>query len=288
MLTGSTIGDIKHYLRYSNVIVKLLIANVSVFLVVAIIHWVCNNTGVSAAFDLAIHRFEFPASLKSLLWQPWSAITYMFLHLELFHIGFNMLWLYWFGEIFILYLGEKKVLPLYIIGGLGGALLYSLAFNLIPNFKNSVELSHLLGASGSIYAIVFASIILNPDHEISLIFFDKVKIKYIAIALIILGLINSYYGNAGGEIAHLGGALVGSFYIISLRQGFDPINFAALFKRRSPVKVTYKNTDVQSANKNRSNSEQQKVDEILDKIARSGYDSLSKEERDFLFNYSKK
>lgn len=290
MLTGSIIGDIKYHFRYGNMVIKLIFINVAVFVFFGLFYLVGFIAQSNVIYSLLLQHLELPASLHTLLWQPWTVLTYMFLHVALMHVLFNMLWLYWFGEIFVLYLGDKKVLPLYIIGGLGGALTYLLAYNLIPVFKPSVDVSYLLGASASIMAIVFAAATLNPDHEISLILIGPVKIKYVALVSLLLDIITIPYSNAGGYIAHIGGALTGYLYVTGLRSGFDPFSgLIKLFKRRPAVKVGYKNTEAKAANTGtRSKGEQEKVDEILDKIARSGYDSLSKEERDFLFNYSKK
>ena len=289
MLTGSIIGDIKYQFRYGNMVVKLIFVNVAVFVFINLLNLIGFLAQSYMAHNFILAHIELPASLHTLLYQPWSLISYMFLHEGLFHILSNMLWLYWFGEIFVLYLGDKKVLPLYIMGGLGGAVLYIAAYNLIPVFKPEVNFSLMLGASASIFAIVFAAATINPDHEISLFLFGNVKIKYVAIVPLLLGIFTIPSGNAGGNIAHLGGALTGFLYVTSLRGGFDPIgSFGKIFKRKPAVKVGYKNTGAKVAQPARSKGEQEKVDEILDKIARSGYDSLSKEERDFLFNYSKK
>ena len=289
MLTGSIIGDIKYQFRYGNMVVKLIFVNVAVFVFINLLNLIGFLAQSYTAHNFILAHLELPASLHTLLYQPWSLISYMFLHEGLFHILSNMLWLYWFGEIFVLYLGDKKVLPLYIMGGLGGAVLYIAAYNLIPVFKPEVNFSLMLGASASIFAIVFAAATINPDHEISLFLFGNVKIKYVALVPLLLGIFTIPSGNAGGNIAHLGGALTGFLYVTGLRSGFDPFSsITKLFKRKPAVKVGYKNTGTKVAQPARSKGEQEKVDEILDKIARSGYDSLSKEERDFLFNYSKK
>ena len=290
MLTGSITGDIKYQFQYGNMVIKLIFVNVAVFAFFGLLNLIGFVAQSNTFYYLLLNHLQVTASLHTLLFQPWSVLTYMFLHVAIFHILFNMLWLYWFGEIFVLYLGDKKVLPLYILGGLGGAMLYILAYNLLPVFKPALEGSYMLGASASILAIVFAAATLNPDHEISLILIGPVKIIYIAIFSLLLDIINIPYGNAGGYIAHVGGALTGYLYVTSLRSGFNPFGgLLKLFKRKPSVKVSYKNTGTQNTTTTtRSKGEQEKVDEILDKIARSGYDSLSKEERDFLFNYSKK
>ncbi len=296
MLTGSITNDIKHQFRYGNMVMKLIFVNAGVFLFFGILYLISFIFQNNSFYNLLLRQLEMPASLGVLLHQPWSAFTYMFLHTAFFHAVFNMLWLYWFGEIFVLYLGDKKILPLYILGGIAGAVIYILAYNLLPVFKPQVDVSMMLGASASIFAIVFAAATLNPDYEIRLMFLGSIKIKYIAVVSLLLDVINIPYGNAGGYIAHVGGALSGYFYIKALQGGFDfaaPLNkffnsISNLFKPKSNIKVTYKNEARQAANISRTKTEQQRIDEILDNIARSGYDSLTKEEKDFLFNYSKK
>jgi membrane associated rhomboid family serine protease len=299
MLTGSIIGDIKYQFRYGNMVVKLIFVNVAVWAFISLFNLGSFLFQSPVLYQLVVHKLEAPASLQNLAQQPWSVFTYMFFHQSFFHILFNMLWFYWFGEIFVLYLGDKKILPLYIIGGLFGALFYMLAFNFIPVFKPEVQGAYMLGASASIYAIVCAAATINPEHEISLLFIGRIKIVWVAIIALFLDLTTIPYNNAGGYIAHAGGALSGFLYIKSLRSGFDivsPFNrffdwVATVFKPRSKVKVTYKNptrSNTSQSNKKREVNDQEKVDEILDKIARSGYDSLSKDEKDFLFHFSKK
>lgn len=297
MLTGSITGDIKYQFQHGNMVIKLILVNVAVFVFFGLFNAISFLTQSYTAYNLVLTSVEVPASLTLLLHQPWSLLTYMFSHTGLLHVAFNMLWFYWFGEIFVLYLGDKKILPLYILGGLAGALFYILAFNLIPVFKPSVSVSLMLGASASILAIAAAAATINPEHEVSLLFFGAVKIKYIVLISLLLDAYNIPNGNAGGYIAHMGGALSGFLFIKSLRSGFDiTAPFAGLFKRigsvfkpKRKVKVSYRNTEPKPApGVSRNSSEQDKVDEILDKIARSGYDSLSKEEKDFLFKYSNK
>ena len=296
MLTGSITSDIKHQFRYGNMVMKLIFMNIGVFLFFGIFNlgsFLFQNTSL---YNLVLSKVEMPASLSVLLTQPWAVFSYMFLHTAFFHVLFNMLWFYWFGEIFVLYLGDKKILPLYILGGIAGAVIYILAYNLLPVFKSSIDVSMMLGASASIFAVVFAAATIAPDYEIRLLFIGSIKIKYVAVISLLLDVINIPYGNAGGYIAHVGGALSGYLYIKSLQGGFDftsPLTkffdaIANLFKPKSNIKVSYKSETPKTNSTSRSKTEQQRVDEILDKIARSGYDSLAKEEKDFLFNYSRK
>lgn len=297
MLTNSITNDLKHHFRYGNMVMKLIFVNGGVFVFFGLFYLLSFLIQSNSAYQFLLMKLEMPASVNTLLHQPWSVFSYMFLHTGLFHFIFNMLWLYWFGEIFVMYLGDKKILPLYLLGGVMGAAVYVVAYNLLPAFKPAVDISMMLGASASIFAIVFAAATLAPDYEIKLVIFGVIRIKYIAVFSLLLDIINIPYGNAGGYIAHIGGAICGFLYIKSLQGGFDwssPINklfdsIASLFKPKANIRVTYKNTDYKKTTASKiGKDEQVYVDEILDKIARSGYDSLTKEEKDFLFNYSKK
>lgn len=293
MLTNSLSGDIKHQFRYGNMVMKLLFVNVGVFLALSLLHLISYLSQSFSLYELLLKNLEVPAALSLLMNQPWSVLTYMFLHKGILHILFNMLWLYWFGEIFVFYLGDKKILPLYFIGGLSGAALYILSFNLLPVFQSLLDGSYMLGASASVYAVVFAATTINPDHSMRLLLLGDVKIKYIAWISLILGIISIPDGNPGGNIAHMGGALSGFLFIKGLRSGLDfssPfVGLLNLFRRNSRMKVTHRGAGKQTESpKPRGKSEQERVDDLLDKIARSGYDSLTKEEKDFLFHYSKK
>ena len=148
-----------------------------------------------------------PADLGSLIYKPWTLITYMFLHYDFLHILFNMLWLFWFGQLFMQFIIPKRMLSVYLLGGLSGALLYIIAFNLIPAFQPSVPVSIALGASASVYAVVVAVCAYIPDYSMGLLLIGRVKLKYIAIVVVVIDILSISQGNAGGHIAHLGGAL---------------------------------------------------------------------------------
>jgi hypothetical protein len=224
----------------------------------------------------------------------------MFLHYDFFHILFNMLWLYWFGKIFLEYLNPKKLISVYLIGGLAGGLVYVLAFNLFPAFQESVSQSVALGASAAVLAIVMAISFYVPDYTLYLMFFGPVKLKYIAMATVLIDVLSIRSGNAGGHLAHLGGAFFGFLYATQLQRGKDiSIGFSrfmdslfSLFKRRTKIKVEYKRPEGRPETDMEYNArraaEQRTIDQILDKIARSGYDGLSKEEKEMLFKSSKK
>jgi len=220
-------------------------------------------------------------NLKTLLTHFWTPITYMFMHAGPLHILFNMLWLYWFGQIFEEYLGKKRTLGLYLMGGLAGAALFLLCFNTIPLLANGS--GALVGASASVMAISAAAATLLPDYTISLILIGPVKLKWLVLFFIIIDFLGIVGPNAGGEIAHLGGAAIGFFYIKRLQKGHDWIaNFSTIFKPKPTLKVVSKN----SGGRSNELPRQEEIDLILDKISQSGYDSLSKQEKEVLFRAS--
>jgi membrane associated rhomboid family serine protease len=226
-----------------------------------------------------------PASLPKLLIRFWTPFTYMFMHEGIFHILFNMLWFYWFGQIFEEYLGKKRTLGLYLLGGLAGALLFVISYNTIPAFthSNAALFGSLVGASASVMAIMVATATLLPNYTIPLIFIGPVKLKWLILFFIVIDFLGITGLNAGGELSHLGGALMGFIYIKQLQKGHDMVGgIANLFKPKSKLKVVVKN-----ATKNSSGApRQEEIDLILDKISRSGYDSLNKQEKEILFRAS--
>ncbi len=225
-----------------------------------------------------------PSYLPELAVRFWTPVTYMFMHAGVLHILFNMLWLYWFGQIFEEFLGKKRTIGIYLMGGLAGGLLFIIAFNLLPLFSYIKQVSHVVGASASVMAIVVAAATLVPNYEISLMFLGPVKIKWIALFYVVIDFLSTTGPNAGGQIAHLGGALIGFIYTKQLQRGNDWIEgISNIFKPKRKLKVV-------STNHNRSVStkpRQDEVDEILDKISRTGYDSLNKQEKEVLFRASK-
>lgn len=297
-MASSFIHDIKSNLRKSDTLQKLLIANIAVFLLINIAKSVSGLFMISMKdYADVVSWLAVPASLGTLIIRPWTLITYMFLHEDFFHILFNMLWLYWMGQILLEYLGSKKLFSTYILGGISGAILYIIAFNVFPLFANSVHQSFALGASASVLAITVAAATLLPEYPLNLFLFGRVPLKFIAMATILLDLINISSSNAGGHIAHLGGALFGFVYIKQLKKGNDIAGWfnnlmdklAALFKSssRSNMKIKYKRTVDDETFIQTKKVKQERTDEILDKISKSGYGSLTKEEKDFLFKSSK-
>lgn len=288
--------DIRSLFKNGNHLSKLIYINIGVFLLItvaAIIGFLLNNPAISS---ISLNILAVPASLKALLARPWTLVTYMFLHKDIWHILFNMLWLYWFGKIFLEYLDQRKLVAVYLLGGLSGALVYIISFNLFPAFTGIVSESIAIGASASVMAIVVAISAYVPDYTVTLLLLGRIKIKYLALAIFILTTVMDFSTNSGGKLAHIGGAIFGYVFTINLRQGRDMgtgINklldfFATLFKPRPKLKVTHrKAANEYEYNKNKA-EHQEKINRILEKISKGGYDSLTREERETLFRESQK
>jgi len=288
--------EIKSTFRHGSNLTRLIYINIAVFIlltIAAVIGFLLNDPGIS---DKALDIFSVPASLKALLLRPWTLITYMFTHKDIWHILFNMLWLYSFGRIFLEYLDQRKLVAVYLLGGICGALTYIISFNIFPAFSGVITNSVAIGASASVMAVVIAISAYVPDYTVQLFLFGRIKIKYLAIGIFVLTSILDFSVNSGGKLAHIGGALFGYFYIINLRQGHDMGKgfnkildfFATVFKPRKKLKVTHKKVATEYEY-NRIKAEHQKsINIILDKISKGGYDSLTKEEKETLFNESQK
>lgn len=320
----SIIEDVKRNFSYGNRVTQLIIVNLGVFAIVNLL-WVILRIGsgweTPVLYNTILHFFSISSDWLHNLTHPWAFISHMFLHEGFWHILWNMLYLYWFGQIVGDFIGNQRILPLYLLGGLFGAFIYVLSINLLPYAPEGVA-HYALGASAAAMAIVVAAGAISPDYVIRLMFLGDVKLKYIVAVLVaidVVGLAGNY--NTGGHFAHLGGALFGWFFVYQLREGNDlsiPVNnlldkitnfFNSLFdnsnqrKSRPKPRMAYKNTSSKTKRQKGSArsdsrrdsitdadalSHQEKVDAILDKIKRSGYESLSGEEKEFLFNASKK
>ena len=290
--------DIKTFFKSGSILSRLILINVGIWVLVSamrVIAFLFNVEG--AVFEGYILEYlALPASFDVLITKPWTLITYMFLHIDFFHILFNMLWLYWFGKIFLQYLSAKQLLKMYFWGGISGGLLYILAYNIFPAFSSALPIAKAMGASASVMAIVTSISFFVPNYFIHLLFFGRIRILYLAIALFVIDFFMIRSSNAGGHLAHIGGFIYGFLYIYLMRKGKMPRtglgSFSSYFvrkKKKADFDATFYNqkpvTD-DEYNKNRA-KDQNKIDEILDKISKDGYDKLTKEEKDFLFRNSK-
>jgi hypothetical protein len=239
----------------------------------------------------------------------------MFVHYGVWHILWNMLFMLWFGRILGDFLGNQRVLPLYLLGGLAGSLLYFLSYNLLPYGGDEPGLA--LGASAAVMAIVTGAGTIAPDYTIRLLFLGNVRLKYLVGAVLFMYLISLTSGvNEGGHFAHFGGAFMGFLFVRQLQEGRDwsrginqlldritgffTGNFS--FRSRRGPRVAYRNPKADRPRQSRrtnsrgnarsddqhTGDHQERLDAILDKIKQTGYDSLDEEEKEFLFNASKK
>lgn len=248
--------------------------------------------------DFFVEWLVFPKSLIELAYKPWTIFTYAFMHSGIFHILSNMLIFYFSGKFFLTYFSGKRMLNLYFLGAIFGALIYTLCYNLLPAFTGTGR-SYLIGASASVMAILVATATQAPNLQVRLFFLGNLKLWWIAAFLVVLDVIQIPVSNSGGHLAHLGGALIGYLYITQLNKGNDigawlqtfTDWFADFFQpktRKSNMKTVHKNSNKTQSNTSTSRTDKQKkIDKILDKISKSGYDSLSKEEKDFLFSAGK-
>lgn len=292
--------------RYNNGHVQLIIINVVMYVMLGVLMVLMLLTGFEDVFRTVHNQFSLPARFSEFVTRPWTLITYMFTHdlTGILHILFNMLVLYWFGRLFVEYLGSDKLIAVYVLGGLAGGLAYLGVYNTIPFFKalmtNSAGIPvhiEMVGASAAVNAVVVAIATMLPNYTFFLLFFGPVRIKYIAAIFVFLSFIGSVGTNAGGNVAHLGGALIGFLYMKQLQAGVNwggwitvTIDwFRDLFKPRPKVKVTYRKDAYSGKTPGaKSSVSQDELDAILDKISAGGYDSLTKEEKEKLFNASKK
>jgi membrane associated rhomboid family serine protease len=286
--------EIKQTFRNGSNLTRLIYINIAVFVLITIIAgigFLLNDQEVAVK---ALNIFSVPASLSALLARPWTLITYMFTHKDIWHILFNMLWLYSFGRIFLEYLDQRKLVAVYLLGGICGAIVYIISFNVFPAFSGVVADSVAIGASASVMAVVIAIATYVPDYTVQLFLFGRIKIKYLALAIFVLTSIMDFSVNSGGKLAHIGGALFGYLYILNLRRGRDigkGFNgiidfFATLFKPRKKLKVTHKKVANEYEYNMTKVEHQKKINQILDKISKGGYDSLTKEEKETLFKES--
>jgi len=278
--------DIRSKLMQSGSRINLLIGiNVLVFLLINIPDVFLKLMGNQMVGYLANEYMALPAYLPKLATRFWTPITYMFMHDGIFHILFNMLWLYWMGQIFEEYLGTKRIVSLYIMGGLAGAAFFILCYNVFPLFTGSLATAAVVGASASVMAVIIATATLLPDYTIYMMFIGPVKLKWLALFYVVIDFLGIAGPNAGGEIAHLGGALMGFIYIKQLNRGNDITRSVdKIFTQRPKVKVVSNNKTYQQQSP--SVPRQEEIDHILDKISQSGYDSLNKHEKEVLFRAS--
>jgi len=285
--------EIKESFREGSVITRLIYVNLAVFLAFRVVYVIFFLTGTNSSL---IQWFQLPSGISLLLRQPWSLVTYMFLHFDFLHILFNLLVLYWFGRIFLDYYSQKQLLGLYFIGGLAGGLLYVLAYNTLPVFRQVADSSFLLGASASIIAVLIAAAFRDPNREIHLFLIGRVPLKYLALFMVFSYIIGISTSNAGGNIAHLGGVLAGYWFVARQRKGRDITSvisraidgLVGAAKPRQHIRVVHRQPPRDDYEYKRQRAaDHEELNRILDKIAQDGYESLTKQEKETLFRHGR-
>lgn len=315
---AKVIDDLTRMFRHGTLTARLIGLNVGIYLAFAVVKvtlMLFNVPTASWADFLCL-----PASVPTLLHRPWTLVTYMFMHANLGHLVMNMLWLYWFGRLFLYFFSSRHMRGLYVAGGLGGALLFIAAYNLFPYFSPQVDGSLLVGASAAILAIVVAVAVKEPDYSIQLLFFGRISLKYMALITVLCDILFIGGGNPGGHIAHLGGALTGWWFAAGLRKGYDitawinavmdfpsrllhphshkpkmKIKKAKIVKEKKGWNKAEKTTRQTEANTQKTANPSEKtvyssaeIDTILEKIKQSGYSALTDEEKRKLFDASQR
>lgn len=302
-MASNTLSKLKSAFFKADILRRLIYINAGIFLLInlyLIIAKLSGNTQWLAVTGQDLFLAS-TGDLSELILRPWSIITYMFTHVDPWHLIINMLVLYWFGSLFQQLIGQRKLLAVYLLGGLSGLLAFILAYNIFPTLGPG---AHILGASAGVMSVMVGVAAYKPDLRMNLILIGPVKIMYIALVYVVLDFV-SLRGNVnlGGHIGHLGGALFGFLWAMQFRNGNDiAVGFERLLDRfftffrpgGASFRVVRNKKKAQSNPRFQTDEEfnaqkkadQDRIDAILDKISKAGYDSLSKAEKEFLFKHS--
>ena len=287
----SIIEELKFKFQQGNAIIRIIMLNVAVFIVFGVLNSLLGLFNANGIINSILEWLVLPASFSRYIYQPWSLISYTFLHDGFLHILFNMLWFYWIGQLLQQYLGNAKTYQAYFMGAIVGGLVYMISYHVFPYLIPSLEVSTARGASAGVLSVVVATATLLPDYEIALFLLGPVRLKYIALVTVILDLISIPYGNPGGHIAHLGGAAFGFFYIKQIYANnflsgiFETIESWFKPKPKSNLKIHHRSSYMKVQNSDKPS--QAEVDKILEKISQKGLSYLSDKEREILKKFGK-
>ena len=293
----SIVDDIQTQFRTGNMITRLIILNIGIWAVMALLK--SFSPADSSFYPTLVEYLAIPGDPMTLLLRPWTIITHMFIHADFWHVFWNMIILYWFGRIVGDLVGDKHILPVYFAGGMAGALAYLVSHQLMPGVVGP----YALGASAAVMALVMAAGRIAPDYLMHLILIGAVKLKFIVLALVFFDLLGAGgSSNTGGHIAHLAGVAMGWYFVsqmgsrgdLSSRFGAFAQWLGGIFApatskpaKKGNLTVKYKSDRLQKTTDS-SDSLEQQVDGILEKIKVSGFESLTKEEREILARASQK
>lgn len=276
----------------SNAATRLIMVNVGIFLLIQLPLSLLHLMNVSDLEQTVLDYLVLPGSPSGFIFRPWTLITHMFVHADLWHLAFNMLTLYFAAQLFQRAFDDTRFLNVYFVSGMAGALVFLLSVNVFPLFRNYPGEFHALGASAAILGVLIAISTHRPDDAVFLFGIFRIRLRWLALCIVLLDVLQMRQGNAGGHLAHLGGAAFGFFLALQIRKGRDLAafwsKFTGLFRRRkSKLNVVHRRARSDEEYNLSRKERQQRMDAILDKITRSGYDSLTKEEKALLLEFSK-
>jgi membrane associated rhomboid family serine protease len=283
----SYINNLKNRFRQANIVEQFITINLAVFIFVFLL----NTLGFLFQINNSlVDWLILPATFDTFITKPWTIITFGFVHVEFLHILMNLISLYFVGNLFINYFTPKQFISFYVLGTLFGGLVFMLSYNIFPAFADDVSNSVLLGASAGVSAIFIGIATYIPNYQFKIPLIGYIKLWHLAAVWIVLDIIQIPAGNAGGHLAHIGGALFGFLYVN--QASATEINIWSKITdfftpKKKPLKTVYKSKKSNSTKEANTSYKQQKINAILDKISKSGYDTLSKEEKDFLFKQGK-
>ncbi len=284
----NTLDNLKYRFKNAGIVEQLIYINLAVFLLV----FITNTFGFlfQSNNNLLVEWFSLPANFDEFLYKPWTIITYGFLHTSFLHILLNLVALFYIGHLFKQYFTSKQLLNFYILGTLFGGILFLISYAIFPVLLKEANISVLLGASAGISAIFIGIATYIPNYELKFPLIGFVKLWTLACIWVAIDIIQIPAGNAGGHIAHIGGAIFGFLYVVRASNKeleiLKPLK--KFFERKEkPLKTVYKSGKKPSKNNYKKTENQAEIDHILDKISKSGYDTLTKSEKDFLFKQGK-
>lgn len=292
----SLLDDLKMQLRSGDITMRLIVLNIILFVVPNVIAALVHLSGYKIDF---LYYVSLSSTISDLLWKPWSILTYSFFHAGIWHIIFNLIMFNFAAKVFMTYFTQKQLLGLYVSGGLFAGLIYLLCYNTLPALIDTP--ASVVGASASVMAILFAVATYAPTMQLRLLIIGNVKLWHVAVVFLIIDFLQLSSTNTGGHLAHLGGALFGYIFTTQLKRGIDLTNWftsivvffqtATDSRKRTPFKKVHRNfkpkPKPEPSKIVKKDTVQQQIDTILDKISKSGYESLTKDEKEFLFRAGK-
>lgn len=282
------LDNLKYRFKNAGIVEQLIYVNLAVFLLV----FISNTFGFlfQSNSNLLVNWFALPANFDDFISKPWTIITYGFLHTSFLHILLNLIALFYIGHLFQQYFTAKQLINFYLLGTLFGGIIFVASYNFFPALQQTAHNSVVLGASAGISAIFIGIATYIPNYELKFPLIGFVKLWILAAFWIAIDIIQIPAGNAGGHLAHIGGALFGFLYVNQASN--KELNILKRFKKffqkkEKPLKTVYKSGKKTSKTSRKKSTNQQEIDVILDKISKSGYDTLTKSEKDFLFKQGK-